>query len=72
MVEEEVVMVKEGDCCTVIARIVNRRKRRGKGGFKNIVRIPTNSLHKYLLILPFLISVMNHTTAKKTLTLAAP
>jgi hypothetical protein len=53
VVEEEVVMVKEGDCCTVIARIVNRRKRRGKGGFKNIVRIPTNSLHKYLLILPF-------------------
>jgi hypothetical protein len=29
--KEEVVVVEEEDCCTDIAKIVRRRKRRGKG-----------------------------------------
>ena len=36
MVEEDVVMVEEREHCTVIARMVRRRKRRGKRG------LPTN------------------------------
>ncbi len=48
-----VVVVEEGDRCTVIARMVRRKEEGERGLPKNVVLIPTHPL-KVLLIPPFL------------------